>query len=569
MANEDDPFQATMRIDIPPDLLEQMNTPRPGVDPVKRHTHTTVIRIPGKKADASVIGGQDFQELLQNIYDGALITDLNGGILSANIRAIQFLIYSKEELCKQNIIGLISGASEGLLQTILETLQNDRFVLIQACLMRKDGSYFPSEISVNRLHLTGKDYLSFFIRDITLRKEAEERLRTGYNAIQNAGSGIAIADISASLSYCNPAILKLLGVETPEETQGENIRTFMAEESRADDIVTTVLRGEPWSGELEMKRKDGSTFFVQASVAPNLNADGDLVGMVFSLLDISVLKQTQRQLEDYADQLKEKNAQMVNDLNMARDIQQAFLPRHYPVFPWNATPDQSALRFSHLYYPSGAVGGDFFDILRISDTKAGIFISDVMGHGARAALVVATIRGLIEQLSSVAHDPGAFMTQLNHAYGSVFGQAGDLMFATALYLVVDISSGRIAYTDAGHPFPFRLRRDTGAVEELLFAEGSKGPAIGLFGDSIYRHTEAQLSVNDLLVFYTDGLSEAKGNDKEYYESGRMMGELKTNITLPPAQLLNELVAGARDHSGRMDFDDDVCLLGMELTRLSS
>jgi sigma-B regulation protein RsbU (phosphoserine phosphatase) len=143
------------------------------------------------------------------------------------------------------------------------------------------------------------------------------------------------------------------------------------------------------------------------------------------------------------------------------------------------------------------------------------------------------------------------------------------MFATALYLVVDISSGRIAYTDAGHPFPFRLRRDTGAVEELLFAEGSKGPAIGLFGDSIYRHTEAQLSVNDLLVFYTDGLSEAKGNDKEYYESGRMMGELKTNITLPPAQLLNELVAGARDHSGRMDFDDDVCLLGMELTRLSS
>ncbi|OGV47193.1 MAG: hypothetical protein A2X46_03775 [Lentisphaerae bacterium GWF2_57_35] len=556
-----------MRIDIPPDLLEQMSNPRQGVDPVKRHAHTTVIRIPGKKAESTSIGGQDFQELLQNIYDGALITDLNGGIVNANLRAIQFLIYTREELCKLNVINLISGASEGLLATILETLQNDRFVLIQACLMRKDGSYFPSEISVNRLHLIGKDYLSFFIRDITLRKEAEERLRTGYNAIQNAGSGIAIADISATLSYCNPAILRLLGFDAPEETQGENIRRFMAEEGRADDIVTTVLRGEPWSGELEMKRKDDSTVFVQASVVPNLNADGDLVGMVFSLLDISVLKQAQKQLEEYAGQLKEKNTQMVNDLNMARDIQQAFLPRNYPVFPRNASPERNALKFSHLYYPSGTVGGDFFDILRVSDTQAGIFISDVMGHGSRAALVVATIRGLIEQLSSVAHDPGAFLTQLNHAYGSVFGQTGDLMFATALYLVVDVSTGRIAYTDAGHPFPFRLRRDIGQVEELFFGEGTKGPAIGLFEDSVYKNAEAQLSLNDLLVFYTDGLSEAKGDEKEYYESGFMTEQMRTHILLPPAQLLNELVAGARSHSGRTEFDDDVCMLGMELLRV--
>ncbi len=567
MANEDDPFQSTMRIDIPPDLLEQMNAPRHAVETPTRRGHTTVIRIPGKKTDASSMGGPDFQELLQNIYDGALITDLSGNIINANIRAIQFLIYGREELCHQNVISLISGASEQLLSTILQTLQSDRFVLIQACLMRKDGSLFPAEISVNRLHLTGKDHLSFFIRDITLRKEAEERLRTGFNAIQNAGSGIAIADISANLSYCNPAILRLWEIENPEDIQGENIRAFLANEAHADEIMATALRGESWSGEIEMRRRDGTTFFVQASVAPNLNADGDLVGMVFSLLDISILKQTQKKLEEYADQLRERNREMENDLSMARDIQQAFLPRRYPEFPRGVAEGQSAIRFSHLYYPSGAVGGDFFDIIRVSDTQAGIFISDVMGHGARAALVVATLRGLIEQFSQVAHDPGVFLTQLNHTYASIFSQTGDLMFATALYLVVDVRTGRIVYTDAGHPYPVRLRRDTQEVEELAFDEGSKGPAIGLFDDSIYKNSECVLSLNDLLLFYTDGLSEAKGPEMEFYESGQMLDVIRAQMQSSPAQLLNALVENAQQYSARTDFDDDVCLLGLEMTRI--
>ncbi|MFH0880169.1 MAG: SpoIIE family protein phosphatase [Lentisphaerota bacterium] len=562
----DDPFQATMRIDIPPDVLEQLRAPKQAPDiPARKHAHTTVIRIPGKHVDAPGLGGTDFLELLQSIYDAALITDLKGGILSANDRAIQFLQFARDEFLRLNVLGVLSGASESLLATIWDTLQKDRFVLIQACCVRKDASLFPAEISVNRLHLSGKDYLSFFIRDITLRKEAEERLRTGYNAIQNSGNGIAIADIEANIGYCNPAMLRLWGFESPDELRDRNIRGFLVDETQADQIIEAVCRGEAWGGELEMKRDDGRSFYVQASVAPNLNPDGEIAGMVLSLLDISLQKQAQKQLESYAEQLRDKNSQLEDDLNLAREIQQAFLPSEYPAFPRGVAPEESALKFSHLYFPSGAVGGDFFDIIDISDTQAGIFISDVMGHGARAALVVATIRGLIEQLSSSARDPGVFMSKLNEAYSSIFKETSELMFATALYLMVDVTTGIVRYTTAGHPFPFLLSREKGTLEELSFSPGARGPAIGLFNNSIYKNDERQLRPRDLLFFYTDGLSEAKSGNVEYSDSGRLNEILRSKMALPLSQLLNDLVADVREYSGSSEFEDDVCLLAMEWT----
>ncbi len=113
-------------------------------------------------------------------------------------------------------------------------------------------------------------------------------------------------------------------------------------------------------------------------------------------------KQLEQQVAQYTEELREKNAQVEADLNMAREIQEAFLPERYPTFPKGTPAKESALHFYHRYLPTGAVGGDFFDVLRISDTQAGVFICDVMGHGVRAALVTAMLRVLGEELVSAA-----------------------------------------------------------------------------------------------------------------------------------------------------------------------
>src|SRR5262245_28356297 len=100
-----------------------------------------------------------------------------------------------------------------------------------------------------------------------------------------------------------------------------------------------------------------------------------------------------------AEQVARFNAQMRSDLDMARKLQQSLLPDRYPSFPRAAPPAQSALRFAHRFQPTTALAGDFFSVLGLSDTEAGVFICDVMGHGVRSALVTAMLRALVDELA--------------------------------------------------------------------------------------------------------------------------------------------------------------------------
>ncbi len=563
-------FFSTMRIEIPPDLdIQHTEGSKNGTAETKRPPTRRVIRLPKPPSTGrDPFGAQDFQALLQNIYDAVLITDLHGQILTVNVRAVQFFGYATSEFTQLNVVQLISGATDELLTTIWQTLQGDRFVLIEACCNPKDRAFFPAEISVNRLRLSSTEYLNFFIRNITLRKEAEERLRTSDTAMRNSGSGIVITDADGNLQYCNPAMCKLWGLEDAD-VESANVRDFLAEPGLADEMNSTVQGGGGWSREVTMKRRDGTVFFAQLSVAPNVNPDGELAGMVLSLLDISVLKKAQSELEDYAQKLRQRNAEMEDDLKMAREVQLTFLPREYPRFPPTAPADQAALGFSHLYHPSGMVGGDFFDIIPISDTKVGILIADVAGHGVKAALVVATIRGLIEQLRPVATDPAAFFTQLNRTYLSIFVQTGEVMFTTALYVVLDVTTGRVLCSSAGHLPPFRLRRGVGTAEQLVFSREVQGPGLGLHETSKYHNLEFTMETGELLLLFTDGLSDVMDREGHYYDTSRLPACLAANLRRPAPELLKEMVADAQRFSGRTDFEDDLCLLTVEVLRLGN
>ena len=205
--------------------------------------------------------------------------DAGAAPASAGAGREQFFASTRADLCKRNVLDMLCGAERSLLETISGSLEGNRFVLIQALCRRADETMFPAEISVSRLPLGGKMHLSFFIRDITLRKEQEERLKTGYNALQNSGSGIAVADVEFSLAgYVNPSMLALLGLETVDEAYACNFRQFLKDEALAADMIEAVKAGDTWTGELEMKRQDGAPFFAQASLEPNLNPDGAMTG---------------------------------------------------------------------------------------------------------------------------------------------------------------------------------------------------------------------------------------------------------------------------------------------------
>lgn len=564
--NEEQKFQATMRIDITPAMLNELQqAPERGgartVPVQKRETEgatahgPVVIRVP---LAARPLGGEDFQALLQSIYDAVFVTDAEGNIVGTNRRAEQFFGTGRSEICKRRVVDWLCGADDGLLQTVSETLGENRFVLIQALCQRADGSVFPAEIAVCRLRIGGKPYLGFFIRDITLRKEAEERVKTGVNALQNAGSGIAVTDVEGMLAgYVNPAMLEMLGLGE-EEAPGYNIMQFVTDAAVAEEMVAAAQTGEAWRGAVPMRRKDGTAFDAQVAMAANVNPDGVTTGIVVSVADVTQEKEQQRQLEVYAEQLRQRNAEMAADLRMARDLQYAFLPASYPASRDGAGGE---MRFAHIYRPSGMVGGDFFTVSPMGEGKSMVFVADVMGHGARAALAVATIRGMLESIARTTGDPGAFLTKLNAEYSAIFGGGGELMFATAICAVFDLKAGEVRFAEAGHPMPMVL--EGGKAREGTLEEGALGPALGLFPDAAYESWTRPLRKGMRVLFYTDGLTEAHVGDQEEFGEERMLAAMEAGAGEGLKGLLEAVVAAAEGHIGGSDFDDDVCVLGVE------
>jgi sigma-B regulation protein RsbU (phosphoserine phosphatase) len=247
---------------------------------------------------------------------------------------------------------------------------------------------------------------------------------------------------------------------------------------------------------------------------------------------------------------------------MAREVQQAFLPRRYPVFPRGVAPDQSAWRFCHRYLPASSLAGDFFEVLPLSPSSAGVFICDVMGHGVRTALVMAVIRGLVDELQDDAGDPSRFLREINQALLAHWDVAQTTVFASACYLTVDASNGQVQCALAGHPSPIWLRRGAGQAEFLWRHDLRQGPVLGLLPDATYPMIQSELAVGDGVLLYTDGLYEVESPAGESFGQERLRGLVQQELALRCDQLQERLLAEAQHFSATGELSDDVCLVGV-------
>ena len=202
---------------------------------------------------------------------------------------------------------------------------------------------------------------------------------------------------------------------------------------------------------------------------------------------------------------------------MARELQSAMLPQRYPSFAASSGDQRGLVRFHHYFTPSMAVSGDFFNVCKISDTQAGIFICDVMGHGVRAALVAAMMHTLLGEAHAQLHDPAALLGHLNRTLRDTLKSSFVPMFATAFYVVVDLQAGELRYANAGHPCPLLVTGDARPSTTPAKLNGHKpGPVLGLFDDARYLYT-AIAAPRDVLLLFTDGLFEVEGPLGEIYD----------------------------------------------------
>jgi len=265
-----------------------------------------------------------------------------------------------------------------------------------------------------------------------------------------------------------------------------------------------------------------------------------------------------------ADEVASYNAQTRADLEMARSLQQSLLPDSYPAFPRSAPLEESALRFAHRFCPASDLAGDFFSVFPLSDVRAGVFICDVMGHGVRSALVTAMVRALVDNAAPAAIDPGQFLAEMNRRLAGLLKSSRGPMFATACYLIADSATGRLSYATAGHPPPLHIERHSGCVAPLRIP-GPAGPALGLFPEAAYATGECRLAERDVILLYTDGLFEATSPaTEEEYGQSRLIDAVRQHMQLPTPDLCDALIAGVRRFAAGAPFEDDVCLLSMEV-----
>ena len=148
--------------------------------------------------------------------------------------------------------------------------------------------------------MDGANYLCFFIRDITLRRQAEEMLRTEHNAIQNSSNGIAVIDLNTDIEYANPAIARMCGLESSDELLGRSICDLFADRDTMFGMLQEVVeKQESWIGEMKGRGGDeGEEVDIQVSAACNKNSDGEVVGVVISLLDIADRKKAEEAMRE-------------------------------------------------------------------------------------------------------------------------------------------------------------------------------------------------------------------------------------------------------------------------------
>lgn len=230
------------------------------------------------------------------------------------------------------------------------------------------------------------------------------------------------------------------------------------------------------------------------------------------------------------------------ELQFALKVQQSLLPQKLPT--------DGGLELSAVCLPARGVSGDYYDVMRLPDGRLVLAIADISGKGMSAAILMANLQALLRVIVAQGHPPDVLCSQLNHYLHDVT-EGG--RYATFFYAEWHPETHRLDYVNAGHNPPFRI---SGAGSELLH---SGGIPLGIMAASSFEIGHVTLEAGDLLVLYSDGITEAGLKDGKEFGADRLAQIVRSSLNLPLPLIQKAVLDEVRRRSGE-DLEDDLTLL---------
>ena len=249
----------------------------------------------------------------------------------------------------------------------------------------------------------------------------------------------------------------------------------------------------------------------------------------------------------------EQKRQLDRDMLIARQIQHSLLPQTLPWFP-----EVDLAGFNH---PALDIGGDYYDVIQIDKNHIGLVIADVSGKGIGGALMMAVCRSVLQANAQNEYDPSNMLSSLNKTLSVNLAED---MFISMLYMVLNTQTHLLSYARAGHEAPLILHKNSDQINR----EKTAGIAIGLVDtptfSSITETTNIQLKSGDLIVTYTDGITEAMNGKNEEWGLLELIESIKKHREDDVSDLLKNIESDVLSFVGNVPQYDDMTMLAIKI-----
>ena len=332
-----------------------------------------------------------------------------------------------------------------------------------------------------------------------------------------------------------------------------NLEQYLAEHPAS--VSTGLLVEEGMRSSLTcplIVREEPVGFLFFTSVDPDAYKDAGLrfYGHIAAQLSLVIERaRLYSELAGYAHTIENQNRQMNHDMDMARKLQQTFIPAAVPSIP--------GFDICLHYQPVMQVGGDILELVRLPDDRLLIFVADAMGHGVQAALVMAMLKGMLASMVASTQEPAQLMDRLNRSLRPLVHD----YFAVAACIRIDPKRGVGRISRAGLPPPLLMNGASGEVREL----DDGGMPLAVDEKEVYGETEFRFLPGDLLLVATDGLIESNNAADDEFGDDRLMAILRRSGRLSAAGLVSEVLAVQREFCSGHEQRDDMTVLALRRT----